>query len=254
MRVATRSAATLVFVVLLAAVAGPARGQEQSQKPSVATSGEAVVYVKPDEVVLSFGVETFDPSLDKSKQQNDAAAATVVRAVKDVGVEDRHLATDQVQVELRYHNGGHPIRGIEGYVCRRSYSVTLKDVKRLDRLIDAVLKNGANRLDGLDFRTTELRKHRDAARKMAARAAKEKADLLAGELGAAVGPPRQIIEGGSFGGYFGGRAWMGNNVGQNAMQVAPAGDGGDTDADAEGTMPLGQIAVRATVSVTFDLR
>jgi hypothetical protein len=45
---------------------------------------------------------------------------------------------------------------------------------------------------------------------------------------------------------------MGNNVAQNAMQQAPAaGEGGG---DAEQTLPLGQIAVRASVGVTFDLR
>jgi hypothetical protein len=38
---------------------------------------------------------------------------------------------------------------------------------------------------------------------------------------------------------------------QNAAQVVPGGGG---DAAAEQTMPLGQIAVSANVSVTFDLK
>src|SRR5687767_14780748 len=60
-----------------------ARAEEQFQKASVSTTGEAIVYVKPDEVVLNFGVETFDTNLEKAKQQNDAASARLVKAVKD---------------------------------------------------------------------------------------------------------------------------------------------------------------------------
>lgn len=218
-------------------------------KPSVSTSGEAVIYVVPDEVAISFGVETFDPNLDKARAANDEAAGRIVKAILTAGVQEKHLQTDQLQIELRYRNGSHPVQGVEGYVARRSYTAVLKDVKLLDKAIDAVLKNGANHFHGLDFRTTELRKHRDEARRMAIKAAKEKATLLAGELGVQVGGPRTISEGAVYSGYFGGRYRNYNYMAQNAMQVAPGGgDGGGEN------NPLGQIAVRATVSVTFDLK
>src|SRR4051794_6288889 len=241
-----RDLAVLSALVFSLAAILPARADEQFQKASVSTTGEAIIFVKPDEVVLTFGVETFDQSLEKAKQQNDAASAKIVKAAKDVGVEEKHLQVDTMTVELRYRGNGSPINGIEGYVTRRYYSAKLKDVKLLDKLIDAVLKNGANHLGGLEFRTTELRKHRDQARKMAIKAAKEKAELLAGELGGQVGGPRTITEGGSYyAGYFGGRNWMGN-ASQNAMQVAPAGGGGGEGG--EETSPLGQIALQASVS------
>lgn len=250
--------------LLFAATSLPARGQEREAKPSVSTSGDATIYVKPDEVVLMFGVETFDPALEKAKQQNDAASAKLTKAVRDVGVPERQLQVAELQVELRYHDSSdrdrHPVGEIAGYYARRSYSAVLKDVRLLDKLIAAVLANGANQFDGVDFRTTELRKHRDAARRMAIRAAKEKATLLAGELGVAVGAPRTITEGGSYGGYFGGYfggrygrfGGASQNQSQNVAQEAPAPADGAGDADQ--TMPLGQIAVRASVSVTFDLK
>jgi uncharacterized protein YggE len=80
-------------------------------------------------------------------------------------------------VSVDYVEGNHPSRGIEGYRCRRSYCATLKDLKLIDKLVDAVLKNGANQFSGIEFRTSELRKHRDQARRMAIKAAKEKAAL-----------------------------------------------------------------------------
>src|SRR4051794_22143613 len=181
-----RDLAVLSALVFSLAAILPARADEQFQKASVSTTGEAIIFVKPDEVVLTFGIETFDASLEKAKQQNDAASTKIVKAAKDVGVEEKHLQVDTMTIELRYRDGANPSHGIEGYVARRMYCAQLKDIKLLDKLIDAVIKAGANHLGGLEFRTTELRKYRDQARKMAIKAAKEKADLLAGELGAGV--------------------------------------------------------------------
>lgn len=219
--------------------------------PSITTNGESIIYVTPDEAVVSVGVETFDKDLDKAKSDNDERSAKLLHAIKDLGVEDKHVQTDTLQIEIQYKNE-HVARSIEGYYARRAYSITLKDVKKFERLIDVALKNGANRLMGFEYKTTELRKHRDEARKMAIKAAKEKAVLLAGELDAKVGKPRSIQEGASFGGYRGG--WYGSfgfNSFANAQNSVQAVGGGAGDVG--DTLRLGQIEVRASVSVTFDL-
>ena len=212
---------------------------------SISTSGESIVYVVPDEVIVNFGVQTFDRDLDKAKASNDDQSARLLKAIKSLGIEDKHIQTDTLNIDIQY-NDRH--QGIEGYGARRIYSVTLKDTKLLEKLIDRGLKNGANQLHGFEFKTSELRKHRDQARKMAIKAAKEKAVALAGELEMKVGKPRTINEGSV--GYYYGRSWGGNSFGnasQNSVQAAPeGGEGGET-------MPLGQMAVRASVSVTFDL-
>ncbi len=211
---------------------------------SISTSGESIVYVVPDEVIVNFGVQTFDRDLDKAKTSNDDQSARLLKAIKSLGIEDKHIQTDTLNIDIQY-NDRH--QGIEGYGARRIYSVTLKDTKLREKLIDHGLKNGANQLHGFEFKTSDLRKHRDQARKMAIKAAKEKAVALASELEMKVGKPRTIGEGSV--GYYG-RSWGGNSFSnsiQNAAQAAPeGGDGGET-------MPLGQMAVRASVSVTFDL-
>lgn len=222
---------------------------EDSPPRSISTSGESVVYVKPDEVHVTFGIETFDADLDKTRALNDAASSRLIKAIKGVGVDEKHIQTDTLQIEISYRSN-RPWEGIAGYFARRVYSVTLKDTGSFEKLIDAGLKNGANQLLGFDFRTTELRKHRDKARKMAVKAAKEKAIDLATELDCGVGKPRTITEG--YAGVYGGYSWRYGNsmqMAQNSVQEVPAPAGGDQDE----TMPLGQIAIRAQVSVTFDL-
>ena len=222
---------------------------QEAQLRTISTTGESLINVPPDEVIVNVGVETFDPSLDNAKEANRAAAEKLMRALRAMKIEDKHIRTANLELEVRYHSR-EPHTQIEGYFARRGYAVTLKDPKQFEAVVDTALKNGANKLMGFEFLTNELRKHRDEARKMAIKAAKEKAVALAAELGCRVGAPRTIHDGG--GGYVGymGSRWgnaYGGNMSQNSMQVSgDAGSGGET-------LPLGQIGIRANVSVTFDL-
>jgi uncharacterized protein YggE len=243
----SRRANLLVGLVLLlvSLPVGLCRADQTPPPRTVATAGESIVYVTPDEVIVNFGVETFGEALDKAKSDNDAQSAKLVKAIAALGVEKKDLQTDNLQVEVEY-KGNHVYEGVRGYVARRGYSVKLRDTKLFEKLVDAALKNGANQINGFEFRTTELRKYRDQARSMAIKAAKEKAVALAADLACGVGKPQQITEG--YEGYFGGYNLRMNAMAQNAMQSAPGGAG-----EGDETLSLGQIAVRAQVNVTFDL-
>lgn len=238
---------TLMSGLIVLMVLGAFARAEDLPPRSISTSGDSVVYVQPDEVQVSFGIETFDADLDKAKALNDSASAKLVKAIHGLGIEPKYLQTDNLQVEIQYRSN-RAWEGIAGYFARRAYSVKLKDTKLFEKLIDTGLKNGANQLLGFEFRTSELRKYRDQARKMAIKAAKEKAADLVRELDCDLGKPRTISEG--YSGSFAGYNWRYTNAmqAQNAVQEAPAEAAAEQD-----TMPLGQIAVRAQVSVTFDL-
>jgi uncharacterized protein YggE len=222
-----------------------ARAQEEKPR-TITSSGQAVMFVVPDEVTVSFGVETYDPSLDKSKGENDRLSTSLVKAIKGLGVEDKYIQADTINIAVRARNSEKPSEGIDGYQARRSYLVRLRDVKLFEKLIDVALKNGANRIYGLEYRTSQLRKYRDESRKMAIKAAREKAVALSSELECKIGKPRTISEqSSSF--YCSGDN---NSLLANNVVPEPAPDGGD----AGQTMPVGQIAIRADVNVVFDLQ
>src|SRR5437899_360059 len=69
---------------------------------TISTSGESVVYVTPDELIVNFGVETIHPSLDEAKTQNDRAGAKLVAAIKKMGIDDKHIQIDNLEIEIRY--------------------------------------------------------------------------------------------------------------------------------------------------------
>ncbi|HEY2882213.1 MAG TPA: SIMPL domain-containing protein [Pirellulales bacterium] len=238
----------VAVAILLTTAVALADDSKEAKERTISTSGESIVYVEPDEVMFQFGIETRDQVLEKAEVQNDELGTKLLAAVKKLGVEDKQISTSQLNVQILYHDNRDLV--ISGYNVNRSYSVRLKDPKKFQTLVDTVLKNGANRIQGFDFRTKELRKYRDQARSMAIKAAQEKAEALAGELKCKVGNPRSISENGSgFVGYGYGANSFANSMTQNSAQVIPSA--GDSDGD--GALPLGQIAVRANVSVTFDL-
>jgi uncharacterized protein YggE len=237
------SSSPLVALVLLMAM--PALAAEPVPPRTISTSGEATVYVVPDKVIVNFGVESHAADLDSARKENETEGAKLVKAIEAMGLEKKDIATDHLQVDVRRRTSN-DVEVIRGYTVRRGYSVTLRDIKQFEKLVDAGLKNGANQIHGITFATTDLRKHRDQARQMAIKAAKEKAVLLAKELDCTVGKPRTISEGGGHS-YFGGYRWGNASMSQNTFQHAPGG------AESGESLPLGQIAITATVSVTFDL-
>ena len=237
------------FLLAVAMMAAPT---ENHVDRTVTVSGDAEVRVVPDTAQLWLAVETVDKSIAKAKAANDERVKKTLETLKKLGLPDKDVATDYLTVEARYDNGSYSRSSGEpdGYAVRKSVVVTLRDVKHFEETVQAVLTAGTNRIEGQEFRTSELRKHRDAARAMALKAAREKATAMAAELGAKAGKVRSINEYG--GGYsYGWRgssrfAGMAQNVSQNV------GGGGDDSASDQGFAP-GLISVRTQVQVVFDL-
>jgi uncharacterized protein YggE len=219
-------------------------------RPNIAVSGTAEIRVVPDEVNLRLAVESRDPKLDEAVKQNESRIAAVLKFLKDSGIESKDVQTDYVEIHPKFDR--EPQINPEFYLVRRNVGVRLRKVGQFDEILSGVLRNGVNYVLGVEFRTTELRKHRDAARQQAIRAAKEKAVALAKELDVSVGKAQSIQEQTS-GGVWG---WSGfshhwnyaNAMSQNVMQSAPAAvDGGESN------LAVGMINVTATVNVTFAL-
>jgi uncharacterized protein YggE len=234
---------------LLTLIAAPAFAQTVGVYESprgISVSGEAAIMVVPDQAIVMIGVETFDAKLDVAAATNERTAKGLIAEWKKLGIADSNIKTSGVSVSIAYDDQHRtPSRTIVGYVVRRSYDITAGSAALAEQVINRGLANGANQISEIDFRSTEMRKYRDQARIQATRAAREKAELIATQLGATVGPPRNITETTS---YYSGR-YQQNSMSQNVTSYPP--DGGESDS--AGAVAPGQIAVRASVSVTFDL-
>ncbi len=230
-----------ISTVLALVLAAPMALAQTAEKPrQVTVIGDAEVRVAPDRAVIVLGMVSDSRDLAKAQSENAEKISQALAMLARQGIEKRHVQTDFLRVEPRFEkNYG---TGPASYLVRRDIVVTVTDLAKLETLIEEALKLGINSASRFTLQTSELRKHRDAARLLAVQAAKEKAALLAQALGASIGPVQAIQE-------YGVPAPMGTRYGgaQNVSQEAAGGD-------AQPVFSGGEIAVRASVSVSFALQ
>lgn len=239
-----------VAALLVLTMAWPV-GAADGEPRQVTVTGEAEVLVAPDEVILTLGVETWDKVLAQAKAQNDERVANVLAAAAAHGVEAQHMQTDHISIEPRYRDA-YTQADFIGYFVRKTVVLTLRDLDQFEDLFAAVLEAGANYVHGVQFRTTGLRYYRDQARALAVQAAREKAIALAGELNQRVGRPLSIreeaVDWGSWYNAGWGMGW-GQRMAQNVIQEV-----GGAVLLSSGATAVGQIAINARVTVSFELK
>jgi uncharacterized protein YggE len=238
----------LFCVTAIIFVSSPINAQQAQELPLISVSGSAEVKVAPDEIWFNAGVETMDPKLENAKRASDERIANVLQFLKNQGINEKDVQTDFTGVEPGYDlkiSKTNPV----SYTVRRSIGIKLRDVAKFDAVLSGLLANGMNHINSVDFRTSELRKHRDKARAMAIRAAREKADALAKEMGIKLGKVHNISANDSGGWWsWSGGSWWGSYRGSAMQNVSQNAGAPET---AEGTLALGQISVTATVNVSF---
>jgi uncharacterized protein YggE len=238
---------TLVLLAVLLASASLALAAEAPEPRLITTSGDADVKVMPDRIELTLGIETRDKDLLVAKKQNSERLKKTMGLLHGLGIDNKHIQTDYISIDPHY-DWGHGITP-EYYVVSKTLAVSLTELSKFEALLTGVLQAGVNNVHSIDFRTNELRKHRDRARAMAIQAARDKAVALAKELGQKVGRPRTIRDDANT--WWGPRRWWGSRYGGQSQNLAQAaGPGGPSET---GGLSLGQITVSASVTVSFEL-
>ena len=207
----------------------------------ISVAGEAEVKVVPDEVILTLGLTTSGADLAKVKKLNNERVKNLFAAAVALKIEPKNIQTDFIRIDPDYWGEG------PKFTVSRTVAITLKDISKYDDVLTRLVQNNrANSLEGIEFRTSKLRKYRDQARAMAARAAREKANALAAALGVKAGKPVSIREDDDTWSYWGGRSSVMMNAQVNAesrmVNVSPSA-----------TLLPGQISVSARVAVSFEL-
>lgn len=236
----------LSFIVVLcvalffAILPRPALAQDFQPRPRlISVTGTAEVNVSPDEAILSLGVESRDKDLTVAKSQHDRRVRKLLAEARSAGVEEKNIHTSTLQMQPEYSDEKVP--RFLAYEVSQSIQVTLKDLSKYENLLTKLLESGVNRVDNVEFLVAEPRKYRDDARVKAIRAARDKATLMAAELGQTIGKPWEISED-SFDAAFA----QANNF-QNSVSYYRA------PATQESTVAPGEVSIRALVRVSFQL-
>ncbi|MBN2363414.1 SIMPL domain-containing protein [candidate division WOR-3 bacterium] len=237
----------ILAVFLIAAVSLTA--QENQYQRTITVTGNAQIDVEPDEVVITFGVETQGENLRSAKNENDAVVRNLISALKNSGISERDIQTNYLSVEPNYDY--YDQQTVYGYFARKTIVATLKDVSKLDAVLSLALEAEVNYIHGIDFQTSRIIELRNQARTEAIRAAKEKAELIARELGCQIGDAIYIYENQTnYWSWNAANSW-GMNWASNSQNYAYYGN--DVRADQSPIAP-GQVSVYSSISVSFELK
>ena len=252
---------TLLIVVSLAlflSVVGNQSGKstppalaanECDSSRTIQVSGSATVKVIPDLVTIQLGVTSNATTPQGVYDQNTAAMKRVTAAVRLLGVAEKDISTDYYIIQPIYQN--YDSLDIKGYRIHNTVIVNLKDVSKVSQVLAAALTAGANEVVDVQFKTSQLRQHRDQARELAMKAAQEKARDLANAANAQPGCVLNIDE--NTWSYYG-YPWQSGRYQMMTQNVIQNATGSDQPPSDDGPISLGQIAVQAEVQVKFGLK
>lgn len=241
-------ASSILFLLLLG---HPSVNAQQSGSPPLITvTGQAEVRVPPDEVLLTLEIAFTNKDMVMAKNKTDDTVREVLAIARKQKINQDDVQTSHISVEPKYNTDGldyEARRNVKkefiGYEVSKTTVIRLREIPRFEELLSDLLKSGVTKIGNLEFRDSQIRKHKDQARVMAIKAAQEKAILFTREIGQSIGPAYSITESSD-------NRYSANNVTQNATTIIS----GELSSSEGGAFSPGLISIMANVVVSFRLQ
>jgi uncharacterized protein YggE len=202
------------LVLLLAALALLAAGCDTLAPPSTVdtagagtggqnagiwVSGEGKSTAVPDVAVLSLGVQAQENTVALAQDETSAAMSAVIAALKDGGVADSDIQTQQyyiMPIWTTSRDTGE--QTLAGYRVTNTVTAKIRQVAATGDIIGAVAVAGGNytTINGISFTVDDPVPYQRTARQAAMADAQSRAKTLADAAGVKLGAPTYINESG----------------------------------------------------------
>ena len=144
----------------------------------------------PDVAQISAGVVTQNIDANAAMQSNAQRMSTVIAALKKAGVAERDIQTSSISLNPQYKYGDNQPPTITGYQASNTVNLRLRELGKAGDVLDALVKQGANQINGPTFTLDKPDAALDEARTNAVRNAQTRANLYATATGLKV---RRIV-------------------------------------------------------------
>lgn len=191
------AAAAMVIPAAASAQAAVAVQALTGTRLDLAVTGE--VSRVPDIAIIAAGVVTRAATATAALEQNAQRMERVRAALKRAGIEDRDVQTSNISLnpEYRYRENMPP--QLAGYTASNQVNVRFRDIRNTGRILDALVAQGANQINGPTLGLDQPEAALDEARTAALRTAQARADLYARALGKRVKRVLLVSESGGVG-------------------------------------------------------
>jgi hypothetical protein len=181
---------TFLCAVMLgaAALSSPSAAQQSSITQTIAgtrldimATGE--VTRVPDIAVISAGVVSRSTTATGALQDSADRMSRVIAALKSAGVADRDVQTSNVSLNPEYRYPENQSPQLVGYTASNSVTVRFRDIQTSGKILDALVRQGANQINGPTLTIDKPEGALDEARQMAIATGRARAELYARSLG-----------------------------------------------------------------------
>ena len=180
----------LLIAALMIGAALPSAAQAQQATINQSIAGTRLdvtatgeVTRVPDVAIISTGVVTKSATASGAISQAASRMARVRAALKAAGVEDRDIQTSNLSLnpDYRYDNNQPP--KLVGYQASNTVTVRFRDIASSGKIIDALVAEGSNQINGPTLTIDKPEAALDEARAQAVRIGRARAELYARSMG-----------------------------------------------------------------------
>lgn len=161
-------------------------------------SATGMVTRVPDLAIISAGVVTRSPTASGAIADNATRMERVRAALRKAGIEDRDIQTSSINLspDYRYQDGQPPV--LTGYQASNNVSVKFRDIRNSGKILDALVAQGANQINGPSLTIDKPEAAYDEARGKALAVGRARAELYARSLGMRVVRLLSVSESGGY--------------------------------------------------------
>lgn len=127
-----------------------------SREKTLSVTGTATTKVKPDLLVVQFGVEVQEKTAKEALDSNTQKMNAVVAAIRSAGVSENQISTSQLTIYPVYESYQEKESGIYrqrlvGYSVSNIIRVETPNLNLASAIIDSAVQAGTNRVDSVYF-------------------------------------------------------------------------------------------------------
>ncbi len=161
-------------------------GKAPQNERSISINGYGKVTGRNDIAVTTIGFSNTDKEVSIAQSENKKVMDKVMADLNQLGIEDKDLQSNyMIYPEYNYTQDKGSV--LKGYKVTHNITVKIRDLSKVNEVLNLAGKYGANEVSGLNFTIDDPENLKKEAREKALSDAKEKAQILANNLGLKLG-------------------------------------------------------------------
>jgi uncharacterized protein len=216
------------LAVAAAAAACFAAAGSAATPRTITVNGTGIVTSIPDQANFTFGVSTRGSTASAALTANGKQMTKVIAVLKGLGIDARNIQTAQISITPNTNQAG---TTVVNYAATNSVTARTKNIATAGRLIDAVVRAGANLVGGPSLSASDQHALSRKALSAAVADARARAAVIAAAAHVKLGRVRSVTE----------------------VSSGPITSSGFAEKAAATPVEAGTVQTEADVTVTFDV-